>query len=126
MKILLLSWLLSGWLTYYASGVMEQVYANRLLWGHVQPCPACVGLAAAIDREMVGKYVALRGPEGWEGPFLVVDCAMMQHVANLRERGIIGEVDYPTAKRWQMRGPVRGEMLLWEDYEALVDVQFPR
>jgi hypothetical protein len=108
---LLLTWLLSllvaGQATFYNPGIAEQVLANRLAWGHVQPCGACIGYVALLERETVGELVWLQRPgQPPEGPFLVIDCAAAGHQDALRKRGWVVDVDWQTAQRWQMRGPV--------------------
>jgi hypothetical protein len=116
MTALLLAATITGHVTYYAPGVMERVYANRLAWGHVQPCPACVGMVAVPDCRRLGERVTLQRPgRGPEGPFLVVDCG------RLMTPGRIAEVDWPTARRWRMAGPLPGVTL-----RSAVAVQTPR
>ena len=103
MTLLLAVHLLTGDVTYYGNGVFEQVYANRLAWAHVQPCPRCVGMIALADPAHLGKRAYLTRPGcAPEGPFLVTDSGVFQ------TPGRVAEVDYQTAQRWQMRGPVMG------------------
>ncbi len=98
---------LTGEVTYYADGVMEAVYANRLKWDHVEPCPDCIGMVALLDRANVGRQVYIVRPgHPPEGPYLVVDCAARKDYARLRQRGLVAEVDYRTARRWRMAGPL--------------------
>lgn len=104
---LLLAVVMTGSVTYYADGVFDEVYANRLAFGHVEPCPQCIGLIAVLDRQHVGKlaYVTRPGlPE--EGPFLVADCAAAKDLVRLHARGLVAEVDWQTAQRWGMRAPL--------------------
>lgn len=104
---LLLALLVAGQATYYNPGLAEQVLTNRLAWGHVQPCAECVGYVALLERAMVGERVWLQRPgQPPEGPFLVIDCAAAGHQAALRKRGWAVDVDWQTAQRWGMRGPV--------------------
>lgn len=94
---------LVGEATFYGRGVMERVLANRLRWGHVAACEDCVGLVALEVREHLGKRVLLQRPgHGIEGPFLVVDCG------RFLTPGRVVEVDWRTARRWGMRGPLAG------------------
>ncbi len=97
---------------------METVYENRLAWGHVAPCPECIGMAAVIEAEHLGDKVWIEGPDGYEGPFLVVDCANAAHLEKLKERRLVAEVDWQTAQRWQMKGPIEGRVL-WLEPELL-------
>jgi hypothetical protein len=111
-----LSPVMVGEVTYYGPGVMERVYENRLRWGHVEACPECIGMVALLEREHVGKRVFLqRAGEKREGPFLVVDCAARKDLRRLKERGLVAEVDWRTARRWGMRGPVEGVRVMFED-----------
>lgn len=98
--------LMTGDVTYYAPDLMETVYANRLAWGHVAPCPDCLGLLAVADRALVGRRAWLQRPgRSVEGPYLIVDCG------TFRTPGRIAEVDHATARRWQMAGPLPGVTL---------------
>lgn len=107
---------LTGEMTYYGRGVMEQVLTNRLAWGHVTACPECIGMVALLDRQHVGKRVYLQRPgHGIEGPYLVVDCAAAKDYRRLLLRGLVGEVDWQTSRRWQMRGPVYGVRVVFQD-----------
>ena len=99
---------LIGLCTFYSPNLMETVYANRLAWGHVQPCPECIGFAAMVEPEYLGQRVWIARPdERAEGPFLVVDVGKAEHREGQRRRGLVCEVDFQTAQRWKMRGPVR-------------------
>ena len=111
--VLLLSLSITGLITYYADGVMDEVYRNRLAWGHVQPCAECIGMAAMLDRDHIGQQVWIDGPLGIEGPFLVVDCGNAAHRKQQEARHLIAEVDYQTAMRWGMKGPIEGRVQ-WE------------
>lgn len=102
-----------GIITFYAQGVFEEVYANRLRWGQVQPCPECIGLAAVLDCGRLGEQVLIKGPDGWEGPFLVVDCSNAAHLAQQKKRRLIAEVDWETGQRWHMRAPIAGDIRWW-------------
>lgn len=104
--LLALALLTAGDATYYAPGVMDEVYANRLAWGQVQPCPACVGYVALMDSRDIGRLVWLDWGDVTEGPYQVIDCAAAQHRAGLVARGRVVEVDYATALRHRMAGPV--------------------
>ena len=113
---------LTGSVTYYNPGIMEATYRLRLQWGHVAPCAigsgadACVGMIALLDRAYLGRRVWLRRPgHPVEGPFLVVDCAAGKDRERLRKRGLVAEVDWPTARRWRMAGPVAGVIVHFAD-----------
>jgi hypothetical protein len=82
---------------------MEGVAAYRGM-----TCPHCYGYAAMLDPEMIGEMIWITRPgQRPEGPFLVVDCAQAEHRERLRRRGLVVEVDWITAKRWKMRGPIQ-------------------
>jgi hypothetical protein len=99
---LLLANLLHGEITYYAPGVMQQVYSNRLVWRHVAPCARCVGMIALADARQLGRHAYITRPGlPTEGPYLVTDAG------TFRTPGRIAEVDHGTAHRWGMRGPVQ-------------------
>ena len=102
----------SGMATYYAPGLMEQVYANRLLWGHVKPCQECVGLVAMLDREDVGRKVWLRYNGQIYGPFLDVDCANPKDLEWLARHHRVVEVSGEQAQAWGMVGPVFMEVYM--------------
>lgn len=109
--------LLSGTITYYAEGVMERVQAYRGL-----SCAECIGAVALLPAEDIGRRVWLqRAGEAAEGPFLVVDCAQAEHREALEARGIVGEVDWPTARRWGMAGPMAGVSVWYWDVGKLGD-----
>jgi hypothetical protein len=81
----------------YAPGVMEEVARNtgRLYDGYA----GAVALELCADVE---DSVWLRRPgHDWEGPFLVIDCARPEDLyGNIVYDGIVVEVDYNTAVRW--------------------------
>ena len=104
---LLLAVVIAGSVTYYADGVFDEVYANRLAFGHVAPCPECIGLIAVLDRQYVGDLAYVTRPgHAEEGPFLVADCAAAKDFGRLQQRGLVAEVDWATAQRWGMRAPL--------------------
>lgn len=88
----------TGVATYYADGVMEQVLHNRgmSLNGYKD---AIVLMSCAH----VGDSVWLRRPgNGWEGPYLVVDCSQPWHMyLNLTNRNLHIEVDQSRWLEWQ-------------------------
>jgi hypothetical protein len=93
---------LIGYATFYAPGVMEATANYRGL-----SCPDCIGYAAMVDPEWIGQRIWIGRPgQRSEGPFLVVDCGKAEHREGQRRRGLVAEVDFATARRWNMRGPV--------------------
>jgi len=102
----------AGLATFYAQGVMESVAVNRGLiaetddygdWLRRKGLTGSVALNRAGD---LGRTVWLRGPDGLEGPFMVIDCARRDHYQDRIAQGRVVEVDWDTARRWGMRGPV--------------------
>lgn len=101
---------LIGLATYYSPGVMERVAVYRGL-----SCDECIGYAAMVDPAYLGQRVWIGRPgQRSEGPFLVVDCGNAEHRAAQTARGLIAEVDFPTAQRWKMRGPITVRVSLQE------------
>lgn len=92
---------------YYNPGIMQEVYAYRLKLGQIAPCGECVGYVALLHKGDINRRVWLQWPDGGvEGPFLVIDVAASRHVAMLLSRGWVVDVDYSTALRHGMAGPV--------------------
>lgn len=93
---------------YYARGVMEaQARARGFdLTGYVG------GIATASAAEL-GSSFWIKGPQGWEGPFLVVDVVQRNHVHNLvMNVDYVVEVDYNTARRWGILGRGSADIVL--------------
>jgi hypothetical protein len=104
-----------GEVTFYGPDVMERVYHRRLELAQVPYCdkPACVGYVATLRPGDLGRKVWLAVPgRPVEGPFLVVDFASTKDFERLRRRGLIAEIDYQTAQRWSMAGPLQGVVML--------------
>jgi len=105
---------------YYAAGVMNRVLQNRIAWKQIPPgavsdCEGgdskyrgCVALLRAGD---IGREVYLKRPgQNAEGPYLVIDVAAEKDIACLLERNWIVDVDWGTAQRWNMKGPVDAQI----------------
>ncbi|MEZ4769630.1 MAG: hypothetical protein R2844_14520 [Caldilineales bacterium] len=104
-----------GEVTFYAYDVMERTYHRRLELAQVPYCdkPTCVGYVAMLRAGDLGRKVWLMRPgHPAEGPFLVVDYAAAKDFVRLDQRGLVAEVDYETARRWGMTGPVENVMVL--------------
>jgi hypothetical protein len=96
-----------GLAMYYNPGIMERVLRNRLRWGHVTECEECIGRIALLRDGDVDRKVWLQRPgHEVEGPFWVIDQAARHHVPGLVRRNWTVDVDYQTAMRWRMRGPI--------------------
>ncbi len=88
----------SGLPTYYADGVMENVYQNRLLFGDIAADafkPSCL---AALNDDHIGEYIALFY-DGKIEVCLVADVAQPEHGKRRNRLGLVVEVDYDTARR---------------------------
>ena len=100
-----------GHAAYYDHGVMEQVVRIRQAGWTASPLPEelpnVLGFVAVKDCDRIGQMVALwHGSEGWTFPYLVSDCAnkLEKHDLELERKGIVVEVDFNTAARWQVLG----------------------
>ena len=92
---------------YYNPGIMDQVLEYRLALGQVAPCHECVGYVALLRSGDLNRKVWIEWGQGdVEGPFLVIDVAATQHVPMLLARQWVVDVDYATALRRSMVGPV--------------------
>lgn len=104
---------------YYSAGLMNRVLANRISWGQI---PASVkdceggdsvyrGCVALLRFGDIGRDVWLRRPgENVEGPYKVIDVAARHDIPCLLERDWVVDVDWGTASRWGMRGPVPAQI----------------
>ncbi len=98
---------LSGLAMYYNPNVMREVVANRMAMGHLSTCSECIGHVALLRVGDLNRRVWLQWADGKvEGPFLVADVAAAHHVNYLLERNWVVDVDYQTALRRGMTGPV--------------------
>jgi len=83
----------------------------RWEWGQIPLPPSDyldgVSLMSPAD---IGKVVWLRAPgRGWEGPFIVVDCAQLDdEYWIIKHHKEIVEVSWETAQRWGMDSPLDG------------------
>lgn len=85
-----------GLATYYAPGLMEMVAGNRQM-----DLNGYVGGVALNDPRYLGHEVWLLWADESEieGPFLVVDCAARQDIADRERLGLVVEVDARIAQR---------------------------
>ncbi|MBX2997681.1 MAG: hypothetical protein KF893_04160 [Caldilineaceae bacterium] len=92
---------------YYNPGVMDRVLERQIGWGDVTECDECIGRVALLREGDMDRRIWLQRP-GYavEGPFWVVDQAAEQDVPGLVRRNWAVDVDYETAMRWKMRGPI--------------------
>jgi hypothetical protein len=98
---------IKGLAMYYNPGVMEQVLKRQLGWGDVTECDECIGRVALLREGDMDRRIWLQRPgHAAEGPFWVVDQAAEHDVPDLLKRNWAVDVDYETAMRWEMRGPI--------------------
>jgi len=98
---------LQGLAMYYNPGVFQQVLDFRFAHNHITPCDDCIGFVALLRGGDLDRRVWLKR-EGLlpEGPFWVVDAAALKHVPGLLSRNWVVDIDYQTAMRWRMAGPI--------------------
>lgn len=96
-----------GLAMYYNPGIMQRVLKKQIGWGDVTECDECIGMVALLREGDMDRRVWLQRP-GYppEGPFWVVDQAAPRDVPGLVRRNWVVDVDYETAMRWRMRGPI--------------------
>lgn len=79
---------LEGDAAFYAPGLMAQVAETRGM--DLGSYAGGVALMACGD---LGREVWVRFPDGWDGPFLVVDCSRQDHYEMNLARGRVVDVD---------------------------------
>jgi hypothetical protein len=98
---------IQGLAMYYNPGVMDRVLQRQIGWGHVTECSECIGRVALLREGDMDRRIWLQRPgHAVEGPFWVVDQAAERDVPGLVRRNWAVDVDYETAMRWKMRGPI--------------------
>ena len=99
---------------YYNPGVMETVLENRLKSNVVGHCFECVGYVAMLRAGDLNRRVWIQLTDSTvEGPFHVIDAADQKHVYMLQDKSWVVDVDYETAMRWKMAGPIH--VTLWDE-----------
>lgn len=93
----------------YAPGVSQSVIHVRQTRNVSRPLPLQVpsvdGFLAVRDCDRIGEVWHLRPINGKVESFWVIDCAGSRETRDWMDRnGIIGEVDYETAARWNTIG----------------------
>jgi hypothetical protein len=97
----------TGLAMFYAPYVMDGVAAYRERTGDLAVCPECIGQVALLRAGDLGRKVWIQlGEKAVEGPFQVLDVAARHHIPDLLRRNWVVDVDYATAVRWGMNGPV--------------------
>lgn len=96
-----------GLAMYYNPGIFQRVLKKQIAWGDVTECDECIGMVALLREGDMDRRVWLQRPgHPPEGPFWVVDQAAPHDVPGLVRRNWVVDVDYETAMRWGMRGPI--------------------
>ena len=106
--------ILTGKLTFYNSGIMEEVYTNRIAYQHVTPCVECIGMIAVLDCQYLNKLAWLKVNNKLLGPLLIVDCAAQHDYKRLLQRGLVAEIDYMNAMKLNMNGPLAVTVYIYE------------
>ena len=102
----------SGKVMYYAPGVMDRVINYRTREDSIDACAECVGHVALLRVGDINRKVWIQLEDGtFEGPFLVVDVAHPGDIDTLLARDWVVDVDWETAQRWSMKGPIAGTVL---------------
>jgi hypothetical protein len=95
-----------GQAMYYNPGVMQRVIDYRLQTARITLCAECVGYAAMLRAGDLNRKIWLQtGKSSFEGPFLVTDVAAPQHVGQLLAKNWAVDVDFRTARSWNMKMP---------------------
>ncbi|MFN3980570.1 MAG: hypothetical protein ACK4SA_09325 [Caldilinea sp.] len=97
----------TGLAMYYAPRVMDSVASYRERVNNIEECEECIGRVALLRAGDIGRHVWIQVGDGAvEGPFQVLDVAGRHHIPDLLRRNWVVDVDYETAMRWGMRGPI--------------------
>uniref|UniRef100_A0A7C1K0Z8 Uncharacterized protein n=1 Tax=Caldilinea aerophila TaxID=133453 RepID=A0A7C1K0Z8_9CHLR len=98
---------ITGLAMYYAPQVMDRVELYRERVNQIEACEECIGRVALLRAGDLGRLVWIQVGDGIvEGPFQVLDVAARHHIPDLLRRNWVVDVDYETARRWGMRGPI--------------------
>jgi hypothetical protein len=116
---------ITGLAMFYSPRVMDGVVSYRLRNGNVDACPECVGYVALLRAGDINRRVWIKFPDNtYEGPFQVTDVAARGDIPGLLRRSWAIDVDWPTARRWGMNGPVPVTILDQPPAES-VDLEKP-
>ncbi len=92
---------------YYNPGVFQKVLGFRYKNQHISTCDECIGYVALLRAGDLDRRVWLQRQDRIaEGPFWVVDVASRRDIPGLLERNWVVDIDYQTAMRWRMAGPI--------------------
>jgi len=91
-----------GTVSQYAPGLMGEVVANRLAWGHIGSTDGVRVFGAVLHCDHIGRRGWVTWSDGTRERLMVVDCANPEHSATVQwmaENNVIVEVGYTTAER---------------------------
>jgi hypothetical protein len=112
----------SGLAMYYAPNVMDSVAAYRERVNKIEQCEECIGQVALLRAGDIGRQVWIQvGDQAVEGPFQVLDVAGRHHIPDLLRRNWVVDVDYDTALRWGMRGPI--EVTIYDEAQDKIAIR---
>lgn len=104
---------MSGCAAYYSEGLME---INAQYWGYIKDTKdydswlessGYLGAVAVYRNGDKGKEVHILWPDGTlDGPYIAIEVVARTHYELGIERNRVVDVDYNTAKRVDMRGPM--------------------
>lgn len=108
-----------GNVVWYAEGVMEETAAYMGV--DLSPYMDGVALMSCSD---FGETVWLRRPGmGWEGPFIVVDCAQRWDMYPIVHYvGEVAEIGFATAQRWGMVEESAEGLVIHQNFQDGVEV----
>ena len=107
-----------GKATRYAPGKMEQVVANRVKWGHIDPTVYHDGYVAVADCSLLAGRVYLQLPDGRiSGPHLVADCGAAHDQQHLIDIGFAVDLSYELAKTLGVMDKPLDNVTVWS-YES--------
>ena len=96
-KLVAATLIVSGLATRYSPDLMDQVVANRVRWGQLEPGTDPARCVALLDCSL-GNEVWLEMPGGRiAGPFVVADCAQENHRTGLIASGWAVDLSYELA-----------------------------
>lgn len=100
-----------GSVVWYAEGVMEATAG--MMGVDLSNYVDGISLMSCTD---FGAVVWLKRPgHGWEGPFIVVDCAKREHMFSaIYYVGEVAELGYKTAHAWGLVDTIDGERVVYQ------------
>ncbi|MFN8442737.1 MAG: hypothetical protein U0175_18320 [Caldilineaceae bacterium] len=101
-----------GQAMYYNPGVMQKVITYRQRMHQIQDCADCIGYVALLRAGDINRKIWLQvSDDTVEGPYLVTDVAARHDIPRLLRLGWGIDVDWETAKRWNLHMPM---VVIWD------------